>query len=91
MTTPFEWWRALCTTSQTYSTILFAAREDVNIRLPYPIYVGNIASSPKLNTLFTTVNNKSGWYTSSSSTVSFSGTYLYVNRNDGNYVNFYEI
>lgn len=70
---------------------MFSAREDNCLRLPYPIYIGNTAGNPKLNTLFTTVNSGSGWYTSSSSIISFSGNYLYVGRNDADYLNFYEI
>lgn len=61
------------------------------MRLPYLIKIGNTQNNPVLNDLFTTVDVGSGWYTSSSSALTKSGTNLYVSRNTINPVNFLEI
>lgn len=73
---------------------MFGAREDVSIRLPYLIRIGNVGGNPISNTLFATISTGSGWFMGSSSLTTItiiSGTYLYVSRTDVNYINFFEV
>lgn len=62
ITSPYEYWHGHCTTSGPYRSILFSAREDSLMNLPYEIRIGNVPLNPSQNTLFATINAGSGWY-----------------------------